>query len=72
MKVFKAKDGFLWADVRPMSKILWQSKHFELYVLNDDGTESLICDDNDFDDAINYNCIIAIELCFLNEITPLN
>lgn len=72
MKVYKAKDGFLWGDVTPMAKSLWQAQDFELYAIYEDETESLINTEDDFDDAINYNCIIAIELCPIEEIKPLN
>lgn len=72
MQVFQAKDGFLWADVTPLAKSLWQSQDFELYAIHPNGSESLICTDNDLDEAINYNDIIAIELCPIQEIKPLN
>ena len=29
MKVYKAKDGFLWGDVTQMAKSLWQAQDFE-------------------------------------------
>jgi len=72
MKVLQANDGFLWADVTPIAESLWQSQDFELYAIYNDESEHLINTENDFKDAINEKCIIAIELCFINEIKPIN
>jgi hypothetical protein len=72
MKVFQAMDGFLWADVTPMADMLWATKDFELYAIYEDKSEHLIENEWQYLEAINDNLIIAIELCFLHEITPLN
>ena len=32
MKVYQAKDGFLWGDVTAMAKSLWQAQDFEQVV----------------------------------------
>jgi len=72
MKVLQAYDGFLWADVTPMAESLWQSQDFELYAIYNDNSEHLINTQNEFEEAIRENCIIAIELCPIQEITNLN
>ena len=73
MKVFQAMDGFLWADVTPMAEDIWYNGGiFELYAIHEDGSEHLIESESDLVKAIKYKNIIAIELCFLTEITLLN
>ena len=72
MKVLQANDGFLWADVTDIAQSLWLSQDFEMYVIYDDQSEHLINTEIDFEDAISEKCIIAIELCFINEIKPIN
>jgi len=71
MQVLQANDGFLWADVTHIAESLWRSQEFELYAIYDDQSEHLINTEIDFEDAISEKCIIAIELCFINEIKPL-
>jgi hypothetical protein len=69
MKVLQANDGFLWADVTSIAESLWRSQDFELYAIYDDQSEHLLYKESEFEDAMRDKCIIAIELCFLNEIT---
>ena len=52
--------------------IMQVGSFFELYAIYDDESEHLINTENDFKDAINEKCINAIELCFINEIKPIN
>lgn len=72
MKVFQTLDGFLWADVTSMADMLWGKQGIELYAIYEDGSEHLIENEWQYLEAINENLIIAIELCFLTEITLLN
>lgn len=72
MRVFQANDGFLWADVTPMSDMLWKLRDIELYAIYDDNSEHLIENEWQYLEAINENAIIAIELCNIAEIKQLN
>ena len=72
MKVYQAKDGFLWADVTEMAESLWLRQDFELYAIYDDQSEHLIQTQNDFDESIRLKDIIVIELCPIQEIKQLN
>jgi hypothetical protein len=69
MRVLKGYDGFLWADVTSIAESLWRSQEFELYAIYDDQSEHLLYKESEFEEAMKDKCIIAIELCFLNEIT---
>lgn len=69
MKVLKTYDEFLWMDVTEIASSLWQSQDFELYAIYDDQTEHLINTELEFEGALRDKCIIAVELCHLNEIT---
>jgi len=69
MKVLKTYDDFLWLDVTDIAKSLWQSQDFELYAVYEDHTEHLINTEMEFEAALMDKCIIAIELCHLNQIT---
>lgn len=72
MNVYKTNDEFLWLDVTDMAHNLWQAQDFELYAIYNDHSDHLINTQRDFEDAIKHNCIIAIELDFINNIKPLN
>ena len=72
MQVLQANDGFLWADVTQIADMLWATQDFELYAIYDDGSEHLIENEWQYQSAINENIIIAIELCPIEEIKPLN
>jgi len=72
MKVYQAYDGFLWADVTEMAENLWRSQDFELYAIYEDQSEHLIYKESEFEEAMRNKCIIAIELCPIEEIEPLN
>lgn len=69
MKVLKANDGFLWADVTPIAESLWYSGNLDLYAIYDDGSEHLIESEQEIDAIVKEKTTIAIELCHLNEIT---
>ena len=47
MKVLKANDGFLWADVTNIAESLWYKGEWDLYAIYDDGSEHLIEDEQD-------------------------
>ena len=72
MKVLQANDGFLWADVTDIARSLWLSQDFEMYVIYDDQSEQLLFRESEFEGAMRDKCIIAIELCPIEEIKPLN
>lgn len=72
MKVFKANDGFLWADVTTIAESLWYQGDLELYAIYNDGSEHLIETESEMVGLLKEKTTIAIELCFLNEITTLN
>jgi hypothetical protein len=72
MQVLQANDGFLWADVTDIARSLWLSQDFEMYVIYDDQSEHLLNTESEFEGAVRDKCIIAIELCFINEIKPIN
>jgi len=68
MKVLKANDGFLWADVTPIAESLWYTGDWDLYAIYDDGSEHLIEDEQDLIFYMQQKNIIAIELCPIEEI----
>ena len=72
MQVLQANDGFLWADVTHIAESLWRSQEFELYAIYDDQSEHLLYKESEFEEAMKDKCIIAIELCPIEEIKPLN
>ena len=69
MKVLKANDGFLWADVTPVAESLWYTGDWDLYAIYDDGSEHLIESEQELERLVKEKTTIAIELCHLNEIT---
>jgi len=69
MKVLKANDGFLWADVTPVAESLWYTGDWDLYAIYDDSSEHLIESEQELDLLVKEKTTIAIELCHLNEIT---
>jgi len=68
MKVFKANDGFLWADVTPIAESLWYNGNLDLFAIYDDGSEHLIESEQELDLLVKEKTIIAIELCLIEEI----
>jgi len=69
MKVLKANDGFLWADITPIAESLWYTGNLDLYAIYDDGSEHQIESEQELDLIVKEKTTIAIELCHLNEIT---
>lgn len=69
MKVLKANDGFLWADVTPVAESLWYTGDWDLYAIYDDGSEHLLENEDDLIFYIKQKNIIVIELCPIEEIT---
>lgn len=65
MKIINT-DGFLWLDVTSKASKLVDV--FELFILHDDGSESLIDSTRVLNAAINTGQTIAIELCHLEDI----
>ena len=69
MKVLKANDGFLWADVTQIAEGLWYTGDWDLYAIYDDGSEQLLENEDDLIFYIKQKNIIVIELCPIEEIT---
>jgi hypothetical protein len=69
MKVLKANDGFLWADVTQIAEGLWYTGDWDLYAIYDDGSEHLLENEDDLIFYIKQKNIIVIELCPIEEIT---
>lgn len=60
-------NGFVWLIVTDKAKILCVQDSFELFVLHDDGTESLVTSFLDIVEALNNGLDIAIEVGDLNK-----
>jgi hypothetical protein len=69
MKVLKANDGFLWADVTPVAESLWYTGDWDLYAIYNDGSEHLIESEQELERLVKEKTTIAIELCPIEEIT---
>ena len=69
MKVLKANDGFLWADVTPIAESLWYTGDWDLYAIYNDGSEHLIESEQELERLVKEKTTIAIELCPIEEIT---
>ena len=72
MQVLQANDGFLWADVTHIAESLWRSQEFEMYAIYEDQSEHFLFRESEFEGAMRDKCIIAIELCPIEEIKTLN
>jgi len=55
MKVLKANDGFLWADVTQIAESLWYTGDWDLYAIYDDGSEHLLENEDDLIFYIKQN-----------------
>ena len=58
----KVIDGFVWLIVSHKAKEIWASGTFELFILNDDGTESAVGLYSDIDYAHENGLLIGIEV----------
>lgn len=58
-------DSFVWLVVTHKAKEIFDSRLFELYILYDVGTESLVLNRKDLDDALSLNFDIGIEVGYL-------
>lgn len=72
MQVLQANDGFLWGDVTNIAESLWYKGEWDLYAIYDDGSEHLIESEREFESILKEKTTIAIELCPIEEIKPLN
>ncbi len=72
MQVLQANDGFLWADVTNVAESLWYTGDWDLYAIYDDGSEHLIESEQELESLVKEKTTIAIELCPIKEIKPLN
>jgi hypothetical protein len=61
-------NGFLWLDVTEKAKEIYNSGLFAIYSLYNDGSESLIKDHLDLNQALGFGNAIGIELGHINEI----
>jgi hypothetical protein len=64
----KVVNGFVWLVVTNKAKEVFSSGTFDLYVLHDDKSESLVETYAQINDAIEYGLDIAIEVGSLSEI----
>lgn len=64
----KVINGFVWLLVTHKAKEIFSSGTFELYVLHNDKSESLVESYAQINDAIEYGLPIAIEVGSLSEI----
>jgi len=62
----KIIDNFVWLIVTEKAKDIFHSGIFELYILHDDGTESLITSYDEINKALENGLDIAIEVGHLN------
>jgi hypothetical protein len=72
MQVLQANDGFLWADVTNVAESLWYTGDWDLFAIYDDGSEHLIESEQELESLVKEKTTIAIELCPIEEIKPLN
>ena len=72
MQVLQANDGFLWADVTNVAESLWYTGDWDLYAIYDDGSEHLIESEQELELLVKEKTTIAIELCPIEEIKPIN
>jgi hypothetical protein len=68
MRVLKANDGFLWADVTSIAESLWYKGEWDLYAIYDDASEHLIESEQELEALVKEKTTIAIELCPIEEI----
>ena len=59
-------DNFVWLLVTEKAKEVFSSGLFDLYVLHDDDSESLVSKYADINDALDCGLSIAIEVGHLN------
>ena len=62
----KIINNFVWLIVTEKAKDIFHSGIFELYILYDDGTESLITRYDEINEALENGLDIAIEVGHLN------
>jgi hypothetical protein len=60
--MIQTKDGFVWLEVSQKSKEIFTSGLFDLYVLHNDGSESLVESYADINDAWECGLKICIEV----------
>lgn len=56
------RDGFIWLDVTKKAREVYTSSIFELYILNEDGSESLVQSKEHLDEALDFGLLIGIEV----------
>ena len=63
----KVVDGFVWLLITDKAKEVFNSEVFDVYVLHDDGSESLCERESDIDNASDVGLDLAIEVGHLPE-----
>ena len=63
----KVVDGFVWLLITDKAKEVFNSEVFDVYVLHDDGSESLCERESDIDNARGVGLDLAIEVGHLPE-----
>lgn len=58
----KVVNGFVWLIVTSKAKEIWSSGTFEMFILNDDGTESAVEMIGDIEYAHEWGLPIGIEV----------
>lgn len=61
------KDNFVWQDIRDQGKDFEEFSE-EIFIVHDDGSESLVQTEEDFDKAIVDNERLCIEEGFLDDV----
>jgi hypothetical protein len=59
-------DNFVWLLVTEKAKDIWNSGLFELYILHEDDSESLVESWEQLDEALSNGLSIGIEVGHLN------
>lgn len=59
-------DNFVWLLVTEKAKDIWNSGLFELYIIHEDDSESLVDSFEDLDEALSNGLSIGIEVGYLN------
>ena len=67
MEILQTDDGFLWGAVTDKAVDMWELKLAPLFILHDDGSESLVETVSDIEQALSNGLQIAIELGYFQQ-----
>lgn len=62
MEIIQGDDGFLWGVVTDKAVDIWELQLMPLYILNDDGSESMVETIGDIEQAISNGDRIVFEI----------